>query len=555
MKLSFYNPRRLASMAVVLVVCGALLGTRIEKAFSLDNAFEQIQKYSDVLNLVSKYYVDKIDMNALNEAAIVGLLNKLDPHSVYMPPRNVKQSDEEFSGKFEGIGVQFVMNHDSILIEQVLPEGPSEKVGLLPGDKIIQINNKSTKGFTEDSVRNNLRGPKGTKVNISIARAGSAELLSFDITRDVIPLVSVTSHFMVDNKTAYIALTRFIATSHDEMVKALVDLRGQGMQRLVLDLRNNPGGYLEQAVEIADEFLGGTKTIVYTKGRVSSFDEVNVSHPGQSYEKLPLVVLVSNGSASASEIFSGSMQDLDRAPIVGENTFGKGLVQRQFQLSDGSAIRLTISRYYTASGRSIQRPYDGAKYVKGIQSEDEEDNFGHLNDVTDNDSSRPKFKTTSGRMIYGGGGITPDFIVKSDTVTRSTINLFAASVFYDYTRDLVSDHGAELHKNYTPDSFVKDYTVSDETLNKIIDKGRAKINSKHDTVTANGVKMAASKPKLDDKEIAIDKVFIKNWIRADLGRQIFGANVSARIRIETDKQFQKAFILVSEAQKMAELFK
>jgi carboxyl-terminal processing protease len=562
MKLSFYNPRRLSLLAGVLVVCGILLGTRIEKAFTLDNEFEELHKYQEVLSLVNKYYVDKVDIGDLNKAAIVGLLAKLDPHSVYMPPVNVKQSDEEFSGHFDGIGVQFTLNHDSILIENVIPDGPSEKVGLMPGDKIVAIDGRTTKGFTQDSVIKNLRGPKGTKVNVSIARYNTPSLLQFEITRDVIPLNSVTANFMVDDKTGYIALTHFIATSHDEMRKALEDLRAKGMQRLILDLRYNPGGYLEQAVEIADEFIGGTKTIVYTKGRVTAFDEVEVSHPGQSFEKVPLVVLVNNNSASASEIFSGAIQDLDRGVVVGENTFGKGLVQRQFPLQDGSAIRLTISRYYTASGRSIQRAYTGGKYTKGIDDvvnndADDEDNFTHNGDNS-KDTTRPKFKTASGRMIYGGGGITPDFIVKGDTLTRSTIQLLAASILYDYTLNYVTEHAAELKKKYTADAFVKEFAISDETFNMLVTKGMDKMKEEKAKAAKAGEaagKTAEKVTDIDPKEIEIDKPRVKQWLRAEIGRQLFGSGVRYHVLLEGDKQFQKALSLIGEAQHMSEAFK
>jgi carboxyl-terminal processing protease len=322
-------------------------------------------------------------------------------------------------------------------------------------------------------------------------------------------------------------------------MKSLEDLKSQGMDKLILDLRENPGGYLEQAVQIADEFIGGTKTIVYTKGRVSSFDDIDVSHPGQSYEKTPLVVLVNSGSASASEIFSGAMQDLDRAPIVGATTFGKGLVQRQFGLEDGSAVRLTVSRYYTPSGRSIQRPYDGSKYKKGVQNDDadEEDNFAHTKDVQTNDTTRPKFKTPSGRTIFGGGGVTPDFFVKADTFTKATIHLYATGVPYDYSKNLISNHAPELKKQYTAESFVKSYRVSDEVLKQLIDQAKEK------------------KAEIDMKEIEIDKAIILNRIKADIGRQLFGYNVSWKVYLENDKQFQKAYSLMNEAKKMADIFK
>jgi carboxyl-terminal processing protease len=545
MKLSLYSPKRLAFLGFVLVISSALLGARIDKAFSVDNEFEEIKKYSDVLTLVQKNYVDKVDISELNDAAITGLLGKLDPHSIYMPPKNVKQSAEEFEGKFQGIGVRFTMAHDSVLIDEVIPGGPSEAVGLIAGDKIYSIDGKRTTGFVEDSVIKHLRGPKGTKVTVTIARSGmpmesgGPKPLNFEITRDDIPLYSILAHFMVGENTGYIYLSRFIATSHEEMIKSLEDLKSHGMEKLILDLRDNPGGYLEQAVQIADEFIGGTKTIVYTKGRVSGFDDIDVSHPGQAYEKTPLVILVNSGSASASEIFSGAMQDLDRAPVVGATTFGKGLVQRQFPLSDGSALRLTVSRYYTPSGRSIQRPYEGAKYKHGIQNDeaDEEDNFSHTKDVSTTDTTRPKFKTPSGRTIYGGGGITPDYFVKEDTLTKSTVRLFAASIPYDYIRDFIGEHAPEMKKKYTADSYVRDYRVSDDVLKGFLDRAKEK------------------KIEIDPKEIAADKTWILNRMRSDIGRQLFDENVFFRIHLENDKQFQKAFTLMTEAQKMALSFK
>ncbi|MDP4220556.1 MAG: S41 family peptidase, partial [Bacteroidota bacterium] len=475
----------------------------------------------------------------------VGMLAKLDPHSVYMPPKNVKQSAEDFEGKFEGIGVRFAMAHDSVLIDEVIPGGPSEMVGLIAGDKIYAIDGKKTTGFTEDSVVHHLRGPKGTKVTVTVARSGmplesgGPKPLNFEITRDVVPIASVLGHFMVDGNTGYIYLSHFIQTSHEEMLSALQELKSQGMEKLILDLRDNPGGYLEQAVRIADEFIGGTKTIVFTKGRVSGFDDIDVSHPGQSYEKTPLVVLVNSGSASASEIFSGAMQDLDRAPIVGATTFGKGLVQRQFPLNDGSALRLTVSRYYTPSGRSIQRPYDGGKYKKGIQNDDaeEDDNFSHTKDVNANDTTRPKFKTPTGRTIYGGGGISPDYFVKEDTLTKSTLRLFAASIPYDYVKNTIGEHAPELKKKYTAEAFIKDFRVSEDVLKDFIEQAKAK------------------KADIDPKEVMADKAWILSRLRMDIGRQLYGENVFFKIRLENDKQFQKAYSLMSEAQKMALSFK
>jgi len=464
------------------------------------------------------------------------MLSKLDPHSVYMPPKNVEQSAEQFSGKFEGIGVQFMMGkNDTILIDAIIPGGPSDALGIIAGDKITAINGRRTTKFTEDSVRNNLRGPKGTKVNVTITRSGQPAPLEFSITRDVIPIVSVMASFMVDDKTGYLNVGRFAEETYSEMMVALGDLSNQGMKQLILDLRGNPGGYLEQAVRIADEFIGGTKTIVSTKGRIASFDDVDVSAPGNKYEKIPLVVLIDRGSASASEIVSGALQDLDRALVVGVPSFGKGLVQRQFPLGkDGSAIRLTISRYYTPLGRSIQKKYDGAKYEGGEEmeiTESEEANFDHSKDV--HDSTKPKYTTASGRTVYGGGGITPEYIVKSATLTRATWRLFAGSLFFDWVKDYVSSNAPSLKKQYTAETFVKNFTVPEEAFTAVFEKAKEK------------------KIEYDLKEFDVDKAWVRNYIKGEVGRQLFNNNVRARMLLENDKQYQKAYTLLGEAAKMA----
>jgi carboxyl-terminal processing protease len=536
-----YNRRRIAITGLMLIVTSALMGARIEKAFSDDNILEEIQKYSEVLSLVQKDYVDKVDVDELNESAINGLLTKLDPHSVYMPIKNVKESDEQFQGRFEGIGVTFTIIRDTITVDAPIPGGPSDQLGIRAGDKIVEIDTKSAVKLKEDDVRKQLRGPKGTKVDVSIVRYGEAQPLKFEITRDVIPIVSVMAHFMVDPTTGYVDIGRFAGTTYEELMEAMNDLHGKGMQRMILDLRGNPGGYLEQAVRIADEFIGGTKTIVYTKGRVSSFDDILTSRPGDQYEKTPLVVLVDNGSASASEIVSGALQDLDRALIVGQTTFGKGLVQRQFPLRDGSALRLTISRYYTPSGRSIQKPYEGGHYLKNATASaaanapDEEDNFSHEYDVNSTDTTRPKYKTGSGRTIYGGGGITPDFIVRNDTTQVTTRKIWAAGVLSDFTESYVAQHVSDL-KAAGKDAFMKNFKITDAMFNRILQMAKDK------------------KVEVKESEFAIDKPWLATLLRAEVGRQVFGSEVRYQILLENDKQYQKAYSVLNEAGHLAEVW-
>lgn len=501
-----------------------------------DTRFDQVRKMSEVMSLVQKFYVDKHDGKELTEAAIVGMLAKLDPHSIYMPARSVERNEEEYGGGYQGIGISYTKGKfDSIIIDGVTPGGPSEKVGILAGDRIIRVMGTPVRPGMADSLSRLLRGPKGTKAFLSIRRLGVRDSIDFTLTRDVIPVASVMARVMTDEETGYLAIGRFASTTFDETALALSELRDMGMKKLILDLRGNPGGYLEQAVRIADEFIGGVKTIVNTKGRIASFDEVDKSRPGDPYEKTPLVVLIDGGSASASEVLSGALQDLDRAPVVGTTSFGKGLVQRQFPLPDNSAVRLTIARYYTPSGRSIQRPYEGAHYTKAIAEEkgDDENNFMHAMDIAGADSTRPKYTTPTGRMIYGGGGITPDFIVKADTVTPTTMKLLSSSTMWDYVTEYVGEHASEIKKNFTAENFAKKFILPTKALSYLKEKAEEK------------------KITIDENEFAADAKRITIYLRSEIGRQLFNNNVRSAILLEADKQYLAAYSLLSEAEKMA----
>ncbi|MFA6540288.1 MAG: S41 family peptidase, partial [Bacteroidota bacterium] len=365
-------------LITVVVVAAFVGGFQVNHLISGDNIYEQLSKFKDVLSLTEKYYVEDVDSQKLTEDAINGLLNDLDPHSVYIKPSQMQRVTEDFQGKFEGIGVEFSVVNDTITVVQPIGGGPSAILGIMSNDKIVKIDGKSSIGFTNDQVMKSLKGPKGTKVSVSIFRQGIKDLLEFEIVRDVIPLYSVDVSTMLDDHIGYINVTRFAETTNKEMLAALQKLKSQGMKRLIIDLRANPGGYLDQAVKMSDLFLsaspdGSPRKVVYTKGRRSEFDEEYFAYTNSEYENIPLIIMLSNGSASASEIVSGAIQDWDRGLIVGETSFGKGLVQRQFPLTDGSAIRLTIARYYTPSGRLIQRSYaDGKeKYQEEAFTRDE----------------------------------------------------------------------------------------------------------------------------------------------------------------------------------------
>jgi carboxyl-terminal processing protease len=521
----------------ILVVFALLLGMYINNVISADNIFDQLNKFKDVLSLTDKFYVDTVSTQKLVETAITGLLNNLDPHSVYIPASQAEVEEERFEGSFEGIGVEFDVINDTLNVVSPVPGGPSERLGILAGDKILKINDTSSVGITREMVPKKLRGPKGTHVKVSIYRPGEKEMFDVDITRDKIPLFSVDVSFMVDREVGYVSVNRFSKTTHDEFVQALQKLRAQGMKRLIVDLRNNPGGYLEQAFKMADELLPKGKKVVYTLGRRAEFNEDYVSAGGK-FENVSLIILVNHGSASASEIVSGAIQDWDRGLIVGETTYGKGLVQRQFNLADKSAFRLTIARYYTPTGRLIQRPYgksfDDYRNAPNELDEEEGENFQHKEE---SDTSRPVFKTPSGRTVYGGGGITPDYIVKSEKASKLVAQLLGKGVFGEYKTSYMDRNGKQLRKQYEKElsKFFSDVSVSDDMLKEFIELAKKK-----------GV-------TFDNDQLDKDKRYIKSRMKAEIARDLFGNEGWYMIMRADDVQFQKALILFPEAEKIAGL--
>lgn len=529
--------KRFSLATVVIIIATALfLGTQLNNVFSGDNIYVQLNKFKDVLSYTEKYYVDEANAKDLVEGAINGLLAKLDPHSVYIPASQLKRVEEEFRGSFEGIGVEFDVLNDTLIVVSPIVGGPSEALGILTGDKILKIDDTSAIGIKREDVPKKLRGPKGTKVKVSILRVGLKSLLEFEIIRDKIPLYSIDVSYMVDNEIGYIYVNRFSATTKDEFEKALDKLKERGMKKLVLDLRNNPGGYLDQAFKMADELLPAGKKVVYTKGRRNEFSEEYVSSGGTKFQDIPLIIMINHGSASASEIVSGAVQDWDRGLIVGETSFGKGLVQRQFELSDSSAFRLTIARYYTPLGRLIQKPYgkDMAEYRKPLPDGDEEeiDNIEHK---VEDDTSRPMYKTASGRTVYGGGGITPDYIIKSGRLTDYTAQLRGKTVFLEFSNRFFEKSGTDFKKIYEDDfrKFLTEYEINDDLLSLIRDIAKKK-----------GI-------EFNEEQYDKDVNFIKALAKAQLGRTIWGNEGSYPVIHKEDDQFQKAIKLFPEAEKIA----
>ncbi|MBI5647000.1 MAG: S41 family peptidase [Ignavibacteriae bacterium] len=522
----------------VLLFFGVFLGAQIQ-AISEDNIYEQLNKFKDVLSFTQKYYVDEVSTSRLVEKAVEGLLKDLDPHSVYIDPKSLVKVQEDFKGSFEGIGIEFNILHDTITVVSPIFGGPSEKVGLLAGDKIVQIDGQSSVKVTNDDVQKKLRGEKGSKVVVDIVRAGVKDVLQFTITRDKIPLYSVDTYFVLEDGTGYMVINRFASNTYQEFINGLRDMRTKGMEKLILDLRGNPGGYLEQSFRMANEFLARGEKIVYTKGRSPQFDENYNANGAGEFQDLPLIVLVTRASASASEIVAGAVQDHDRGLIVGETTFGKGLVQRQFDLPDGSAFRLTTARYYTPSGRIIQRPYDGKsdeEYYKtaGDKSEAEGDNIEHHEDKAD--TSRPKYKTDAGRTVLGGGGITPDYIVKVDNLTEYAAKMRAR--LFEFISGYMDKNGPAFRQKYGKDQaqrFTNEFSVDDELLASFVSFGESK------------------NIPLVKEQYQKDLDYIKALIKAQIARNLFGNEGFFRALLQADPQFRKARTLFPEAKKIAGL--
>jgi carboxyl-terminal processing protease len=452
----------------LLLVLGIYIGYRYSFA-NRASTMANDDKIAKLLNYIQKRYVDTVNQTQLEDKALNTLLQNLDPHSSYVTAKEAQAMNEPLQGNFGGIGIEFNVIKDTIRVISAISGGPSEALGIQAGDMIVKIEGKNSAGvkITNQQVIEKLRGERGTKVNISIKRRSVKKLIDFTITRGEIPIFSVDAAYMVNAKTGYIKVSRFGATTYEEYMKAFHELTQKGMQSLILDLRGNPGGYLNAAVMMADEFLGPGKEIVHTQGRADA-KKVHMATIKGEFEKNNLIVLIDEGSASASEIVAGAIQDNDRGTIIGRRSFGKGLVQEEKEFDDGSAVRLTIARYYTPTGRCIQKSYEGgldAYYGEEMQRY----NKGELQNADSiKFADSLKFKTPAGKVVYGGGGIMPDVFVPLDTIGRTIylsevtysglINQFA----FDY-----ADHNRTQLKGYKNfEQFNRSFSVSDEMLNE-----------------------------------------------------------------------------------------
>ena len=494
----------------------------------------EARKLSMALYAISNLYVDPVDDSKLVEDAIVGMLEKLDPHSTYTDPEETKELTEPLEGGFDGIGIQFNMLTDTVYVIQVIPGGPSEKVGLMAGDRIIMVNDTLIAGVkmkTSDVVKR-LRGKKGTSVGIKVLRGKNPELIDFKIIRGKIPVVSLDAAYMADKQTGYIKLNRFAATSADEFRTALAGLKKQGMKQLILDLQGNGGGFLNIAIELADEFLDKDNLIVYTEGNKQPREEAKSTTKG-NFEEGRLVVLVDESSASASEILSGTLQDWDRGVIVGRRTFGKGLVQKAIPLPDGSMIRLTVSRYYTPTGRSIQKPYENGKKEDYQHDLIDRYNRGELmsaDSIHFPDSMKYNTLNTK-RTVYGGGGIMPDVFIPIDTTryTHYHRSLVANGLVNRIAMNYLDRNRETMTKTYSKFSRYKnEFVVPEDLLQELIELGKS------EDVEFNEEEYSRSKP------------MIALQIKALIARDLYDMTEYFQIVNDDNSSFKEALRIIND---------
>ena len=494
---------------------------------------EAAQKFGTLMRYVGQLYVDSVNIEDLTQRAIVSMLEDLDPHSVYFSADELKEADEPLNGNFEGIGVQFNIFQDTIMVVSPISGGPSEKLGIRSGDRIVTIDgdNAAGIGITNRDVMKLLKGPKGTVVQVGIKRDGESELLAFDIVRDKIPIYSIDAAHMLDKRIGYIKVSRFAKTTMDELREALVDLKKEGMKDLVLDLQGNGGGMLRTAIEMSDEFLSEDKLIVYTEGRSFERDNTYAQYKGL-FEKGRLVVLVDEASASASEIVSGALQDWDRGLVIGRRSFGKGLVQRPMRLPDGSAVRLTVQKYYTPAGRCIQKPYeDGVEaYRKEKFERYERGELMSLDSLELPDSLLFQTRIQK-RDVYGGGGILPDLFVPLDTTYKSGTfsSILRKGLCSKYALEQV-DAGRQDWEARHPDetAFVKDMTFTD-----------AEIESFKAFLVVEGI-------DIDQEEWARSLPAIRLRLKAFYGRNIYNSRTFYRVIGGLNEALQEAIRVLND---------
>jgi len=521
----------------ITLAAGIYIGSRLNTPFFREPSFHaargnQFNKLADVIYYIQQEYVDTVRQKFLVDVGIEEILKHLDPHSAYIPAEELQATNEPLEGNFDGIGVEFHIQQDTIMVVTPIAGGPSDLVGIMPGDRIVKVEGKNVAGIgiTNSMVMEKLRGPGETKVKVSVLRRGADKLLEFVITRGKIPIYSVDTSFMVDDSTGYVKVSRFAANTYDEYMEAFRKLRSQGMTRLILDLRQNPGGYLEAATKLADEFLPAGKLIVYTQGKSRPKTTYEAKATG-SFETGTLEVLIDEGSASASEILAGALQDWDRATIIGRRSFGKGLVQEQTVLADGSAIRLTIARYYTPTGRCIQKPYsEGTEaYYNELNERIKHGELENADSISFADTVL--FKTPAGRIVHGGGGIMPDVFVPLDTTAISEyfVTISNLGVINQFAYDYVDRNRADFNKYKDFEEFNRHFHIDKDILHEL--------NSK-------ALKAGVKQTVIDQGEKG--DTLVAEQLKAFIARQLWGNDGFYPVLMNTDRTFKKAMEVMQQ---------
>ncbi len=527
---------RLPIILALAISAGIWIGATFAEPKSDRNDLKAaLYKIQEIITYINRDYVDSVNTNELVEHGIEKMLEKLDPHSAYIPAKDAQLAKSQLDGEFDGIGIEFGVLRDTIYVVAPLTGGPSEKVGLQSGDQIIKVDGETVAGtgVTNRDVFDLLRGPKGSKVELTVKRKTSSDLMDYTITRDKIPQYSVNATYMVSDEIGYIKVTRFAATTYEEFKAAVEELKEKGMSKLILDLQGNPGGYMGAAINMADEILGENAMIVSQQGKLNRYNQKAFAVKPGIFEDGSVIVLINEGSASASEIVAGAIQDNDRGLIVGRRSFGKGLVQMPIDLSDGAELRLTIARYYTPSGRSIQKPYgDGDDYGKDWLNRYEHGEFFSADSIKFDDSLR--YETKGGRAVFGGGGIMPDYFVPLDTTMNSPYvgKLFSSDSAREFILGYV-DNNKDKFENMTFEEYYNNFEVSESMLKELIKIGEE------------------NKVKFDEKDYKKSKDYLKILVKAHMSRNIYDDNAFYKIVNDINEVYQRALNLFDEAANLA----
>ncbi len=528
---------RLPIILALAISAGIWIGATFAEPKSNQNDLRAaLYKLQEIMTYINRDYVDSVNTNELVEYGITKMLENLDPHSSYIPARDASLAQSQLDGEFDGIGVEFGIIRDTIYVVAPLTGGPSEALGIQSGDQIIAVDGENVAGIgvTNRDVFDLLRGPKGSKVMVDIKRKNQNNLIPYEITRDKIPQYSINASYMVNNEIGYIKVTRFAATTYDEFKTSIEDLKSKGMKKLIVDLQGNPGGYMGAAINMADELLGQRALIVSQEGKVDQYSQKAFAYRPGLFEEGPVIVLINEGSASASEILAGAIQDNDRGLIVGRRSFGKGLVQLPIDLSDGGELRLTIARYFTPSGRSIQKPY-GANYEdyeKDFTNRFEHGEFFSADSIKFNDSL--KYETLKGRSVYGGGGIMPDYFVPLDTTLSSIYvnRLFNSDSNREYVLEYANENKAKF-ENMPVEEYRDNFEISDAML-----KGLVAVGEKN-------------KVKFDKADFDKSKEYLKILVKAHLGRQLYDDSAFYMVVNDINEVYVQALKLFDQAEQIA----